>query len=293
MIDELVLPPGLDGRAVRHRAGDVQVRPHRHAEVEVNLVVRGTATYLLGARRYQLTPGTLTWLFPAQEHVLVNESADHELWWAAFSPQLVARTATTPQARPLLERDPAGEFSCHLAAAQARRLHTLLAEISDAQRLDRALADAGLAYLLLLAWHAFLNSADPVTAADVHPAIREAARIMQAGRGAEDLASLARAVSLSPGHLSRLFKTQTGTSLSRYRNRQRLQRFLLTYRSGHQTTVLAAAHAAGFGSYAQFYRVFRHETGHPPAALLTQAGTALRGPPPASADLPARDPGPE
>lgn len=280
----------MDGRVVRHRAGDVRVRSHRHAEVEVNLVVRGTATYLLGARRYLLTPGTLTWLFPAQEHVLVDESADHELWWAVFSPRLAARAATTPLARPLLERDPAGEFSRHLAAAQARRLQSLFAEISHAQELDGVLASAGLAYLLLLAWRAFLDSGDAVTAADVHPAIREAARLLQAGPGTADLPTLARAVGLSPGHLSRLFKAQTGTTLSRYRNRQRLQRFLLAYGTGQQTTALTAAHTAGFGSYAQFYRIFRQETGRSPAALLTAAANGVPGPPPASAGSPGRQP---
>src|SRR5207247_2295767 len=82
MSDDLGVRDGLDGRVVRHVVGDVRPRPHRHAELEVNLVVRGSASYLLGERRYELTPGTLTWLFPGQDHVLVEESADHELWWA-------------------------------------------------------------------------------------------------------------------------------------------------------------------------------------------------------------------
>src|SRR6266516_4763262 len=53
MIDDLKLLVGLDGRAVRHAAGDIRVRAHRHAELEVNLVVRGTASYLLDSRRYE------------------------------------------------------------------------------------------------------------------------------------------------------------------------------------------------------------------------------------------------
>jgi hypothetical protein len=56
MIDDLGVRAGLDGRVVRHRVGDVRPRTHRHAELEVNLVVRGTASYLLGDRRYELTP---------------------------------------------------------------------------------------------------------------------------------------------------------------------------------------------------------------------------------------------
>ena len=50
---------------------------------------------------------------------------------------------------------------------------------------------------------------------------------------------------------------------------ERLQRFLRVYGSGRRTTALAAALEAGFGSYAQFYRVFREETGRNPATLRT------------------------
>src|SRR6266508_1867597 len=66
---------------------------------------------ICGERRYELAQGTLTWLFPGQDHVLVDESADHVLWWAVFRPPLVARIATTRQARRLLEEDPVGQFS--------------------------------------------------------------------------------------------------------------------------------------------------------------------------------------
>jgi AraC-like DNA-binding protein len=71
--------------------------------------------------------------------------------------------------------------------------------------------------------------------------------------------------------LSRLFKEQIGVSISRFRNHQRLQRFLRIYGRGRRTTALAAAHEAGFGSYAQFYRVFREQTGRSPSALRTAA----------------------
>jgi AraC-like DNA-binding protein len=265
MIDDLELPAGLDGRVVRHRAGDVRVRAHRHPELEVNLVVHGTATYLLGDRRYELTPGTLTWLFPGQEHILVDQSADHELWWAVFTPGLVARIATAPHVRPLLEEDPAGTFSRHLGTSHVRRLHALLGEVHAAERRDQIRANAGLAYLLTVAWWAFLDSDDVVDSIDVHAAVRTVARILRNDPGAGDLAGLAGTVGLSPAHLSRLFKAQTGVSLSRYRNRQRLHRFLLAYGDGDHTTTLAAALKAGFGSYAQFYRVFRQETGRAPS----------------------------
>jgi AraC-like DNA-binding protein len=231
--------------------------------------VRGTASYLLGERRYELTAGTLTWLFPGEDHVLVDESADHELWWAVFRPSLVARIAIGPDARPLLEANPVGRFSRRLDAGRTGRLGTLFREVHDAEPRDDTLFNAGLAYLLAFAWRAFLDSDRVVEGVDVHPAVETVARLLHADPRAGDLAALGRTAGMSPSHLSRLFRAQTGVSISRFRNQQRLQRFLRLYGRGRRTTALAAALEAGFGSYAQFYRVFREQTGRNPTALRT------------------------
>ena len=272
MIDDLAVRTGLDGRVVRHRVGDIRPRAHRHVELEVNLVVRGTASYLLGDRRYALTPGTMTWLFPGQDHVLVDESADHELWWAVFRPALVARIATNRDAGSLLEEDPVGQFSRRLDSGWARRLSDLFHDLQDAETAaDDILVNTGLAYLLSLAWRAFLDSDVVVEGVDLHPAVETVARMLRAHPDAGDLATLARTVHLSSSHLSRIFKEQTGVSITRFRSQQRLQRFLRLYGTGRRTTALAAALEAGFGSYAQFHRVFREQTGRSPSALRTAA----------------------
>jgi AraC-like DNA-binding protein len=268
---DLDIAASVEGRVVRHLAGHVRPREHRHAELEVNLVVRGQATYLLGERRYELTPGTLTWLFPGQDHVLVDESEDHELWWAVFRPALVARTATTPALRPLLDDNPAGQFSRRLASTSVHRLRELFEDLGAA-RDDEALLNAGLPYLLVLGWRAFNASEDIIAGSRVHPAVETAARLLAADPAAGDLNALAAAVGLSAPHLSRVFRAQTGRSITRFRNQQRLRRFLLLYGGGHQATALTAALEAGFGSYAQFYRVFRAETGRGPSSLRSQDG---------------------
>ncbi len=267
MTEGLGLRHGVEGRVARHTAADGPPRAHRHAELELNLVLGGTASYLLDERRYELTPGTLTWLFPGQDHVLVDESPDHELWWAVFRPGLVSRTATTPLARPLLQRDPIGQFSRRLDARPVARLDALLRELRDADTVDDSLLNAGLGYLLVYAWRAFLDSDDAVAGADVHPAVETVARQLHADPNAGGLSELARTAGLSPSHLSRVFKTQTGVSITRFRNQRRLERFNLMYGRGRRTTALAAALEAGFGSYAQFYRVFRAETGRSPSEL--------------------------
>jgi AraC-like DNA-binding protein len=271
VLEDLGLREGLDGWVVRHTAGALRPRSHRHLELELNLVVAGTASYLLDDRRYDLSAGTLTWLFPDQEHVLVDESADHALWWAVFRLAAVARTATSAHARPLLERDPVGRYSRRIHPQRVQRLGVLFGELREAATLEDGLFNAGLAYLLALAWRAFLDSTDVVADRQVHPAVDTVARLLQADPDAGDLTALARRVGLSPSHLSRLFVAHMGLSMTRFRNQQRLDRFMRVYGQGRSTTALAAAHQAGFGSYAQFHRVFRQETGRSPTASRTPA----------------------
>jgi AraC-like DNA-binding protein len=147
----------------------------------------------------------------------------------------------------------------------------LFRELREIEEVDDTLFNLGLSYLLLRAWHDFLDSDDIVGGVDVHPAVDRAARLLHADPDVGSLAELARTVGLSPSHLSRLFTNQVGLSISRFRNQQRLQRFVRLYGNGRRATALAAAHQAGFGSYAQFYRVVRQETGHNPSALRTAA----------------------
>ncbi len=67
---------------------------------------------------------------------------------------------------------------------------------------------------------------------------------------------IAGALDISLSRLARVFKSEMGMSLVEYRNRLRLDRFSLLLDKG-RTNLLEAALAAGFGSYAQFHRVFR------------------------------------
>jgi AraC-like DNA-binding protein len=67
---------------------------------------------------------------------------------------------------------------------------------------------------------------------------------------------IAARLDISLSRLARVFKAEMGMSLVEYRNRLRLDRFGVLLDRG-RTNLLEAALAAGFGSYAQFHRVFR------------------------------------
>jgi AraC-like DNA-binding protein len=72
---------------------------------------------------------------------------------------------------------------------------------------------------------------------------------------------------LSASRMARVFKAEMGMSLVEYRNRLRLERFsaLLDERGDN---LLEAALSAGFGSYAQFHRVFLELRGTTPGSFL-------------------------
>jgi AraC-like DNA-binding protein len=67
--------------------------------------------------------------------------------------------------------------------------------------------------------------------------------------------TMAASVGISLSRLARLFKSELGQSLVTYRNRLRLERFFQLVDNG-ETSLLDAALTSGFGSYAQFHRVF-------------------------------------
>jgi AraC-like DNA-binding protein len=80
---------------------------------------------------------------------------------------------------------------------------------------------------------------------------------------------LAARLGVSESCLSRAFKSEMGFSVSQYRGRLKLERFfaLVDRRRGN---LLAAALDAGFGSYAQFHRVFRAVLGKTPSEYLAE-----------------------
>ena len=262
MRQKLELPPDSDGNLWHYRNLGRTHALHHHAELEFNLVTQGTGVYLLANREYRIRRGDLLWLFPTQEHVLVEQTLDFEMWIGVFKPAAVRQVAADPKARVLREANPAGDYCRRLSQRNLDRLERVFTDIAGA--LDRPkLFNAGLGYALAAAWQCFENAAD-VPVRDVHPAVEKAARLIRSETSASNLDDLARRSGLSATRLSRLFKQQTGVALVDFRNRQRIERFLEIYGTGQRVTMLEAALEAGFGSYPQFHRVFKRMMGCAP-----------------------------
>jgi AraC-like DNA-binding protein len=268
MRQQLALPPACDGDLWHYRNLGRDHAMHHHAELELNLITQGAGVYLLANRKYEIRRGDLLWLFPAQEHLLLEQTLDFEMWIGVFKPAVVRRISAQPPARVLREGDPDGEYCRRLPQRGFARLESLCSEVAAARE-DRGLFNAGLSYALASAWQHFQNAAE-VSVPDVHPAVEKAARLIRDENTALSLDALARRCGLSASRLSRLFKQQTGVALVDFRNRQRVERFLDLFGNGRRLKLLDAALEAGFGSYPQFHRVFKRVIGCSPGNYRRQ-----------------------
>lgn len=125
---------------------------------------------------------------------------------------------------------------------------------------------------IALAAHA-LEQADPRRVASGRPATARARRALADGvREAlaaapeRSLPELARALAVSPHHLSRVFRSATGHTISRHRMRLRA-RTALERLAGGESDLARLAADLGFADQSHLCRVLRRETGCTPSAL--------------------------
>jgi AraC-like DNA-binding protein len=124
---------------------------------------------------------------------------------------------------------------------------------------------------------AFLTESAAATYPSRHPIVRGVTNLLSRDP-TMSCEAMAKELDVSPGWLARTFKRETSMSVVDHRNEVRLARFL--ERAAADAEKLAgAALDAGFGSYAQFHRVFRARFGQSPREYLIARAPAA---PPAS-----------
>ena len=118
-----------------------------------------------------------------------------------------------------------------------------------------------------------LEEVDPGRVASGRPATERARRLIAEGaREAlaadpdRSLPDLAGELATSPHHLSRIFRAQTGCTVSRHRMRLRARSALEHLSAGERDLARLAADL-GFADQSHLTRVVRRETGHTPSAL--------------------------
>lgn len=286
MLEDLKIPAIYDGFLFLAESvlNPPVLKPHHHVELELNLVARGEITYVVGERRYTFPQRSLLWMFPAQEHQLVNRTPDAAYYVAVFKPTMIRQACRETRYQALKrKRNPGdGVLSTKLDPETfdlvRNTMDALVVDGLDPDILNREAGfgvnssftyehhdpdwlNAGLRHLLLQCWRQQQGRQGGHGDVALHPAVTKALERIGLGDDEEDLSFLAKRCGLSPSHLSRLFSQQVGVSLSHYRNSVRLGRFWHNYHRLGKGSILASALEAGFGSYAQFYRVYKSAYG--------------------------------
>jgi AraC-like DNA-binding protein len=108
----------------------------------------------------------------------------------------------------------------------------------------------------------------PAASEPAHPLVRGVTRLLLRDPTLSCNA-LAEQLHVNAGWLARIFKREAGTSVVDHRNELRLARFLDRV-DARAHSLLEAALDAGFGSYAQFHRVFRARFGRTPREYVVE-----------------------
>jgi AraC-like DNA-binding protein len=226
---------------------------HFHDEPELNLVVSGSGRFGVGEVMLTANAGDLLWFTPGQDHVLLDASDDFDLFVFAATPELSSRILGAEAAR----RAFIGPFCVRLPDVAVVGLRDRCAahvSMSDAVAIERHVGD------LWRDAHALRT-----LPTNLHPLTRRAlpALSREPELGRHDLAARTRAC---PSELSRHFHRDLGLTLTEYRTRLRILRFVRAVDEG-QSLMTAALHA-GFGSYSQCHRAFSQILGYGPRAFF-------------------------
>lgn len=246
-------------------------RPDRHDEIELNLLMRGSLTYLLGGTRVTFPAGRLGAFWAALPHQIL-ESEDCPRYFVITLPlawflqcglppeltdRLLSGQPVVDRSADRLELDLAlcRQWERDLAGTRGRPTEACLLEIQ--------------ARLIRMAESLPGSSRDRTGASlavgkgDATKAEQMAAYIARHFRDAPSIESVARSVQLHPNYAMNLFKRTFRCTLNEYLTHYRIaqaQRLLAT----SEMKVLDVAMESGFRTSSRFYDAFQRACGCSP-----------------------------
>jgi len=249
--------PGLDISAVtcgQHHAG--WSPPEEQPDYRVVLVRRGRFRRRVGGQAADLDPSVGYVGLPGDEEHFAHPAGGD--------------VCTSVRLRPALWHtltggaDPSGRtvyVDAHLDLAHRRLLRAARAGDAEYAVVER----------LVVLLSAAVRAAPPGSLSPADRALALAARdaIRADDPAAAGLLPLAALLGVSPFRLSRAFTRQLGVSLTRYRNRVRVERALDRLEAGADDLAALAADL-GFTDQSHLCRTMRQHVGEPPSAVRTQ-----------------------
>jgi len=246
------IPTSARGHIWRHVPATTRPR-HFHAEPEFNWVAEGCAKFGMGDKVLDVHAGDILRWPPGHDHVLLEASADLELYVIGVTQEFSARVLT-PHPLDAMSRQICARVPQH----QGLRWKAMCSA-------NRDTSDVSAAESLLGALWREASALPPSPPLPQQATVRAVNSLLGHPRLSRD--AVARMARVCPTELSRHFRRDMGLSLTSYRTRLKLLRFFREVDHG-APNCLAASQAAGFGSYSQCHRAFRTTLGCAPQEIF-------------------------
>ncbi|KPF70022.1 hypothetical protein IP84_04015 [beta proteobacterium AAP99] len=248
---------------------------HRHAQLELTWIERGSGLRLVGEQAQPFADGDLVLLGPQLPHVWTSAPRAHtdgplRATVLQFPASLVAQRAFPElgAAAGLVSRAAGG---LAIGGATHRAVTQQLADMADALPLERLAAFVRIIAALLAGGedlHAVTTQPrrSPARREDGVARIDRVIEWIHGHLAAElDVEQAARVAHVSPQAFSRFFRRETGRTFTAYVNDLRISLACLRLRQGREPIAQIAAQC-GFANLAHFNRQFRLRQGCTPRA---------------------------
>jgi AraC-like DNA-binding protein len=269
--------PLFETIGLRAWAGKFQEMPaaHRHNELELNYIIRGSITYLIGGSLVTVPARRLCVLWGAIPHQAMQKTQSIEAIWVTVP---LKRALAWKLPRFLMRR-----LLRYGLAIEAREqstdetlMHQWILDLkSSDSTLHRAMPLEVEARICRMANHLHRAPSSKRIGArqpsDIPEAVEQLAQFVVTNyQKPIAIAAAARAAHIHPHYAMTLFRRHTGMTLNQYLTLQRIshaQRLLITTRQ----PILDIVFASGFNSISRFYEAFRQQTGRSPRQIRLQA----------------------
>ncbi|MFC7622202.1 helix-turn-helix domain-containing protein [Microlunatus sp. GCM10028923] len=244
-------------------------RPHRHDDLEVNLVLRGRLDYLFGGDRLSVAAGQVAVFWAATPHHLLPGPEQTEGCWLhlPLGTALGWNLADSDVARLLSLTPVIAPQSClgHDAIVLFGTWIRELGGSDPAARIPALLEIQAMISRVLRYAERRPDRPDQQPGPDgaLGPVATMARFIVEHFREPIMIGDIAAAAHLNRSHAAMIFSRSLGTSPGRYLARRRIaeaQRLLITT----SLAMIDIAHAAGFSSQSSFYEQFTRYCGTSP-----------------------------
>ena len=260
-------------------APSVMERSHRHNDLELNLIERGSMRYVFGGQRLVVSAGQLVLFWAAMPHQLVETAPDSFARWVTLPlGWFVKQDFPVPLVTPILNGIPiladAHASDGSLLQQWDADLPNILESKPPGDEMSRIVLLELEARLRRFAQQQLPQHLVPMPrlpAKNTHKG--EAMARWVAAHFVEDIHidQIAQAVNLHPNYAMNLFRRTLGVSLIDYVTQHRVahaQQLLITT----DLSVLEVAMRAGFGSSSQFYTAFKRICGLSPRRYRERLG---------------------